>query len=80
MCHHVHASDQRKVPAIRSLIGVILYRFLDAMGEVVDQRQFAEHAAALTWAGEGMEEDDEIQRVEFLGPGGDWRWAGPLLG
>jgi hypothetical protein len=59
---------------------VTLYRFLDAMGEVVDERQFAEHAAALTWAREGMEGDDEIQRVEFLGPEGDWRWAGPLLG
>ena len=63
-----------------SLIGVTLYRFLDAMGEVVDERQFAEQAAALTWGAEGVEEDDEIQRVEFLGPEGDWRWAGPLLG
>jgi len=50
------------------------------MGDVVDERQFAEHAAALTWATEGVERDDEIQRVEFLGPEGDWRWAGPLLG
>ena len=23
---------------------------------------------------------EEIQRVEYLGPEGDWRWAGPLLG
>ncbi|MCW3044220.1 MAG: hypothetical protein JWL57_2378, partial [Actinobacteria bacterium] len=23
---------------------------------------------------------DEVQRVEFLGPEGDWRWAGPLVG
>jgi hypothetical protein len=45
------------------------------MGEVVDERQFAEHAAALAWAVEGVAEDDEIQRVEFLGPEGDWRWA-----
>jgi hypothetical protein len=50
------------------------------MGEVVDERQFAEHAAALAWAADGVAEDDEIQRVEFLGPEGDWRWAGPLLG
>ena len=57
-----------------------LYRFLDAMGDVVDEREFAEHTAALIWAVEGAEEDDEIQRVEFLGPEGDWRWAGPLLG
>jgi hypothetical protein len=57
-----------------------IYRFLDAMGEVVDERQFAQHAEALTWATEGVDEVDEIQRVEFLGPDGDWRWAGPLLG
>ena len=50
------------------------------MGEVVDERQFAERAAALAWAAEGVAEDGEIQRVEFLGPEGDWRWAGPLLG
>ena len=50
------------------------------MGEVVDERQFAEHAAALAWATQGVEKDDEIQRVEFLGSEGDWRWAGPLLG
>ena len=50
------------------------------MGDVVDEREFAEHAAALIWAAEGAKEDDEIQRVEFLGPEGDWRWAGPLLG
>lgn len=69
-----------KSQAIPSLTGVTLYRFLDAMGEVVDERQFAEHAAAIAWATEGAETDDEIQRVEFLGPEGDWRWAGPLLG
>jgi hypothetical protein len=50
------------------------------MGDVVDERQFGDHAAALTWAAEGVAEDNEIQRVEFLGPEGDWRWAGPLLG
>ena len=30
--------------------------YLDAMGEVVDERQFAEHAAALTWASEAWKE------------------------
>jgi hypothetical protein len=69
-----------KGQAIPSLTGVTLYRFLDAMGDVVDERQFGDHAAALTWAAEGVAEDNEIQRVEFLGPEGDWRWAGPLLG
>src|SRR5205807_7265954 len=33
-----------------------------------------------TSARDDVERDDEVQRVEFLGPGGDWRWAGPLLG
>jgi hypothetical protein len=55
------------------------YRFLDGMGDVVDERDFVDHAAALTWARDDVERDDEVQRVEFLGPGGDWRWAGPLL-
>ena len=73
-------SWQQRVRQIPSLTGVTLYRFLDAMGDVVDERQFADHAAALTWAAEGVAEDNEIQRVEFLGPEGDWRWAGPLLG
>ncbi|MDQ1742066.1 MAG: hypothetical protein QOE23_405, partial [Pseudonocardiales bacterium] len=27
-----------------------------------------------------MDQEDEIERVEYLGPEGDWRWAGPLLG
>jgi hypothetical protein len=25
-------------------------------------------------------EEADVQRVEFLGPEGDWRWAGPLEG
>jgi hypothetical protein len=29
---------------------------------------------------DNVEQADEVQRVEFLGPEGDWRWAGPLLG
>ena len=50
------------------------------MGDIVDERDFADHAVALIWARDDVEKDDEVQRVEFLGPGGDWRWAGPLLG
>jgi hypothetical protein len=56
------------------------YRFLDAMGDVVDEHEFADHAEALAWARDDEADwDVEIQRVEFLGPEGDWRWAGPLL-
>ena len=54
------------------------YRFLDAMGDVVAEHEFAEHAQALAWAEEDADED--VQRVEFLGPEGDWRWAGALKG
>ena len=39
------------------------YRFLDAMGDVVEE---GDH-------------DEDVQRVEYLGPQRDWRWAGPLL-
>jgi len=55
------------------------YRFLDGMGDVVADGEFADHAAALLWARDEEENDEDVQRVEFLGPGGDWRWAGPLL-
>jgi len=24
--------------------------------------------------------ETEVQEVQYLGPDGDWRWAGPLLG
>jgi hypothetical protein len=58
---------------------VIRYRFLDAMGDVVDEAEFLDHAAALASAADD-EHEVEIQRVEYLGPEGDWRWAGPLLG
>lgn len=57
-----------------------LYRFLDGMGDVVDEREFGDHAAALAWARDNDEVEDELQRVEFLGPEGDWRWAGALEG
>ena len=56
------------------------YRFLDGMGDVVAEGDFPDHAAALAWAKDDPEHDEEVQRVEYLGPGGDWRWAGPLQG
>ncbi|MDQ6850521.1 MAG: hypothetical protein M3070_11280 [Actinomycetota bacterium] len=56
------------------------YRFLDPMGDVLDEREFADHASALDWASENDELEDDVQRVEFLGPQGDWRWAGALRG
>ena len=62
------------------------YRFLDPMGDVVAEAEFGDHAAAIAWAhgdDDGSDEplpDEEIHRVEFLGPGGDWRWAGALQG
>jgi hypothetical protein len=59
---------------------VTRYRFLDAMGEVVAEGEFAEHAHALAWAVDDDGPDDDVQRVEFLGPEGDWRWAGALQG
>ena len=56
------------------------YRFLDGMGDVVDERDFDDHPAARDWARDNDELDDEITRVEYLGPEGDWRWAGALEG
>lgn len=56
------------------------YRFLDAMGDLVEVREFAEHAEALEWAVDEDGPDTEVQRVEYLGPAGDWRWAGALHG
>jgi hypothetical protein len=50
------------------------------MGDVVDEREFVDHNAALSWAHDQDEIDDEVQRVEYLGPEGDWRWAGALEG
>jgi hypothetical protein len=58
---------------------VTRYRFLDGMGDVVAEGEFAAHAEALAWA-EDDERDEDVQRVEFLGPQGDWRWAGALQG
>jgi hypothetical protein len=59
---------------------VFRYRFLDGMGDVIDEREFTDHEAALTWAQVQTETEDEVQRVEYLGPEGDWRWAGALQG
>jgi hypothetical protein len=56
------------------------YRFLDGMGDVVAEAEFSEHADALAWAVDDDGPDDDVQRVEFLGPEGDWRWAGALEG
>ena len=57
---------------------VTRYRFLDGMGDVVAEDEFADHADALVWARADDGPDDEVQRVEYLGPEGDWRWAGAL--
>jgi hypothetical protein len=59
---------------------MVLYRFLDGMGDVVAERECIDHTTALRWAQDYDESDAEVQRVEFLGPDGDWRWAGALLG
>jgi hypothetical protein len=67
---------------------VTRYRFLDAMGDVVGEHEFDDHRSALAAArndaeadGDDTGDDDaEVQRVEYLGPDGDWRWAGPLEG
>lgn len=67
-----------------TLPGVTRYRFLDPMGDVIAEREFDDHDAARAWAENDAEDDDEldepVQRVEYLGPGGDWRWAGALSG
>lgn len=56
------------------------YRFLDAMGDVVATADFKDHADARAWAQGEESSDEDIQRVEYLGPDGDWRWAGALSG
>lgn len=56
------------------------YRFLDAMGDVVAEDEFADHATAIAAAAELPDDVEDVHRVEFLGPEGDWRWAGPLSG
>ena len=56
------------------------YRFLDAMGDLVEERDFDAPGDALDWAVDGDGSEAEVQRVEYLGPEGDWRWAGALRG
>lgn len=56
------------------------YRFLDCMGEVVVEADHPTHADALAWARDEEETDEGVNRVEYLGPDGDWRWAGALEG
>jgi hypothetical protein len=58
---------------------VTRYRFLDGMGDVVAEGDFVDHGEARAWA-EDEDRDEDVQRVEFLGPEGDWRWAGALTG
>jgi hypothetical protein len=55
------------------------YRFLDGMGDVVADGEYADHASAIDAARDLPDDVAEVQRVEFLGPEGDWRWAGPLM-
>ena len=54
------------------------YRFLDASLNVVAAGEFPDHAAALAWARNEEEHDEDVQRVEYRGDEGRWRWAGPL--
>ncbi|HEV7207683.1 MAG TPA: hypothetical protein VGN54_02980 [Mycobacteriales bacterium] len=56
------------------------YRFLDGMGDEVADGEFTDHAAAIAWATDDEAHDEDVQRVEYLGPEGDWRWAGPVPG
>lgn len=48
------------------------------MGDVVEEGDFEDHTAVLAWARDA-DHDEDVQRVEYLGPQRDWRWAGPLL-
>lgn len=48
------------------------------MGDVVEEGDFEDHPTALAWAKDG-DHDEDVQRVEYLGPQRDWRWASPLL-
>ena len=59
---------------------MVTYRFLDGMGESQAESEFPGHSAALAWAATEAELETDVQRVEYRGPDGDWRWAGPLLG
>ncbi len=54
------------------------YRFLDASLNLVATGEFPDHAAALAYARDEDEHDEDVQRVEYLGEEGRWRWAGAL--
>ena len=54
------------------------YRFLDASLNVVADGEFPDHAAALAWARDEDANDEDVQRVEYWGSEGRWRWAGAL--
>lgn len=75
---HATGTGERSVDD--TVTSMTRYRFLDGMGDVVAERDFDDHAAARAWARDDDENDDEVQRVEYLGPEGDWRWAGALEG
>jgi hypothetical protein len=76
---HESGAAFRRARAGANLIIMTRYRFLDPMGDVVAEGDFNEHAEALAWA-EDDEREEELQRVEYLGPEGTWRWAGALRG
>jgi hypothetical protein len=59
---------------------VTRYRFLDGMGDVVAEEEFDSHDEALAWAVGADGPEEPVQRVEHLGPEGDWRWSGALRG
>ena len=54
------------------------YRFRDAIGDIVAEEDFPDHDSALAWAVDEDAHEEDLFRVEYLGPDGDWRWAGPL--
>lgn len=56
------------------------YRFKDGLGDVVAEEEFPDHASALAAVDDVADDEAEVQRVEYLGPEGDWRWAGALGG
>lgn len=55
-----------------------MYRFKNAMNDVIDEREFGDHEAATTWAVENDELDEDVMRVEYQDEQQAWRWAGPL--
>jgi hypothetical protein len=68
------------VGVARIVAGMTHYRFLDGMGDVVAEGDFAGHEEALSWAVDEDGPAEEVQRVEYRGAEGDWRWAGAVRG